>query len=124
MENTDKLTDKKNIKQFNCLTCNFTCIKKGDYNRHLTTRKHKNMTNTDNYKKNIIQKYSCECGKTYKHRQSLHNHKKTCSYINNTNNESEIDYEELYFKALKNNKEKICFKNLYLKLNIDLNTYL
>tara|TARA_Y100000022_G_scaffold123653_1_gene107113 strand:- start:386 stop:751 length:366 start_codon:yes stop_codon:yes gene_type:complete len=110
------------VEYYYCEDCNFRTYKLSDYNRHLATRKHKNMTNTDNYKKNIIQNYSCECGKTYKHRQSLHNHKKKCNNKNNENNNSDIDYEELYLKALKNNKEKICFKKLYLKLNIDLDT--
>ena len=31
-------------KKFVCENCNFKCSKKSDYNRHLSTRKHKMMT--------------------------------------------------------------------------------
>ena len=33
----------KNIDQFICETCDFKCCKKGDYNRHISTSKHKKM---------------------------------------------------------------------------------
>ena len=62
----------KNIYKFKCEYCDFKCIKKGDYNRHILTPKHKLMTNNDkNTSKNIIL-FECECGKSYKHRQNLH----------------------------------------------------
>ena len=71
----------KNIYKFKCEYCDFKCIKKGDYNRHILTPKHKLMTNNDkNTSKNIIL-FECECGKSYKHRQNLHTHKKKCSII-------------------------------------------
>ena len=39
---------------FFCENCDFNCIKKGDYTRHLSTNKHKNMENvTLTNKKNI-----------------------------------------------------------------------
>jgi len=30
----------ENIKKFVCVICDFSCCKKGDYNRHITTSKH------------------------------------------------------------------------------------
>ena len=83
----------KNAKQYNCETCNFKCSNKYDYNRHIATRKHQILTNTytncDNKTSNT---YTCDCGKKYKHRQSLNNHKKKCQYIDKEE-EAEIKEE-------------------------------
>jgi hypothetical protein len=80
---TDAL-EKKNAKKFYCQNCDFECCKKSNYEKHVLTPKHKNtdkiLTNT--YKKNATPQnifYICNCGKRYKHRQSLFNHKKKCS---------------------------------------------
>ena len=57
----------KNEQNFYCEFCNFKCIKKGDFNRHLNTAKHQKMENT--YQKNIFtsndKKFICDCGKSY-----------------------------------------------------------
>lgn len=106
------------VDYYYCEPCNYRTRILSCYNKHLITFKHGNLSN--NINENNNEKYKCLCGKVYKHRQTLHKHKKTCNYIPNENNNYEIDYKELYLKALENNKEKICFKKLYLKLNIDL----
>ena len=47
--------------------------------RHLSTAKHKILTHTDAKSSEYSGlSYLCECGKMYKHRQSLFNHKKIC----------------------------------------------
>ena len=67
----------KNAKTFLCDACDFKCSKQSDYMRHLMTLKHKILTNVDNKTpKNAT--YICDCGKEYKHRQSLYVHKKKC----------------------------------------------
>jgi hypothetical protein len=73
--------------KFSCLKCNFNCSKKGDYDRHMNTPKHKMLTNDVNnvYKKNIAP-YVCCCNRSYKHRQSYYRHKKSCTYAVNENN--------------------------------------
>ena len=67
--------------QFVCETCDFKCSKKGDWNRHILTAKHKNI---DILVKNIDdatskKHHTCLCGKEYQYRQSLSIHKKKCS---------------------------------------------
>jgi len=61
-----------------CEDCNYSTSKKSQYNRHLLTEKHKrviilNATSNDNFE--------CECGKIYKHKPSLYNHKRKCTSI-------------------------------------------
>ena len=72
----------KNAKKYICEACDFKCSKLSDYNRHVLTAKHEILTNTYintyNYPQKNAKAYSCECGKEYKHRQSLNNHKQIC----------------------------------------------
>ena len=76
------LTNKepKRAKIFECTICDFKCSKIGNFNRHLSTRKHKILTNTDKKEPKRATTFDCDCGKSYKHRQSLHAHKKTCTF--------------------------------------------
>jgi hypothetical protein len=70
---------------FSCEACHFICCKKSEWSRHVTTRKHLKLTNTDIKTPKLADKimfYYCECGNIYKHRQSLFNHKKKCHYKN------------------------------------------
>lgn len=72
----------KNIIYFECKKCHFTTCKKGDYNRHLQTLKHKNNEILINDETKVANKsFECICGKIYKHNQSLFNHKKKCVFI-------------------------------------------
>jgi hypothetical protein len=96
----------KNAKKFHCENCNFICSKKSNYDKHLMTSKHKNtdkiLTNTDAENAenaSVTNEFICECGNTYKHRQSLFNHKKKCSinekiieedFIHNNNQLNEL----------------------------------
>ena len=87
---------KKMQKNFYCECCDFTTSNKYNFDKHLSTTKHKNTTK---YNKNttILQEnarceevYICQCGKSYPYRGSLHNHKKRCMYSNNQNFFNEI----------------------------------
>ena len=69
----------KSANFFECIICDFNTCKKCDFNRHLKTIKHKNneiLINNSHERANKI--FACECGKVYKHNQSLYNHKKKC----------------------------------------------
>ena len=90
------MTDKNSPKVariFKCIYCHYICRKLSDYNKHLITRKHittyNQLTNTDAMAKTIA-KYECTCGNSYKHRQSLHNHKKKCSIAQGTNTQNMV----------------------------------
>jgi hypothetical protein len=67
-------------KKYCCDPCYYSSNSKKDFNKHLSTTKHLRLTSTDApTAKKIPPYFSCEtCGKKYKHRQSLFNHKKIC----------------------------------------------
>jgi hypothetical protein len=105
----------KSLSNFICEKCNYNTCKKTDFDKHLLTWKHKNhdimFTNVDINATNVAEKkFTCECGKDYKHRQSLYVHKKTCNYENSkeekTNNNHLVEY------LMKENSE---FKSLILE---------
>ena len=96
---TDILAPKNSIK-FYCKGCDFTCFKQSNFNKHILTLKHKNtdklLKNTDaeNAENAAMSDYFlCECGRQYKHRQSLWNHRKICPIHNSQleTNEAPID---------------------------------
>ena len=90
-----------------CEKCNYKTFKKNDYEKHLLTMKHTNLHNT--YKCDAIINYVCECGKEYKHRQSLYTHKKTCKGICDNDNvllpDSKDNMKELVLQLINQNSE-------------------
>ena len=78
----DNEKGQKSVDKFKCEKCKFVCSKKYDYDRHLSTLKHKMITN-GNEKGQKGATFICECGKNYKHSSGLSRHKKTCVFIKN-----------------------------------------
>ena len=107
-------TQKNSIK-FECKNCNFKTCKNNDYKRHLLTDKHKRLQNND---KSGVEnkKYICECGREYKYRQGLYNHRKTCKGEKKETaiieNEENVDYKSMFFEIIKKNNE---FQDLLMK---------
>ena len=66
---------------FNCILCDYECYKKSDYEKHLSTRKHRNTTNGEKIQQKSRQILECDCGKVYTHRASLYNHRRSCNAI-------------------------------------------
>jgi len=93
---------------YECQKCNFKCSKKSNYTTHLSTAKHKLLTeNADTAKA-----YICTCGKKYKHRQSLHTHKLLCAdgvEVNNNTNSIESSH---IVELIKQNNE---FKQMMIE---------
>ena len=103
----------KKINIFNCDICDFNCSKKGDYNRHITTRKHQLLNNTNNITSINIIPYTCDnCNKTYKHASSLWNHKQKCEYIKTIIDDDVVFDKNLVMKILNQNNE---FKELLIE---------
>jgi hypothetical protein len=137
---------------FRCETCHFNTGNKCNYLKHLDTRKHKTLTQTltkvdTNLVKDATPQFMCLCGKSYKHRQSLYAHKKTClkkdvnigetalehsnvnenNIINNSNNNNNNynndnnnynnDFKDLVCKMMIENNE---IKTMLIKENQEL----
>ena len=116
----------KSHEYFICEKCNFNTSHKSKYDRHLNTRKHKMLTSTDEKRHNTL--FICECGKSYKYRQSLSVHKKKCEFIKNNNNIDSIlplvkdtnsneELKSLVCKLINENNE---IKNSIMKENNEL----
>jgi len=104
----------KNSKKFNCETCNFICSNKQDYTRHLSTAKHKRITNDNGKTQKNSKSFICECGKTYIFSSGLSRHKQKCTYTTEeepkntiviTKEESNIDYKAMFIEVMKKNDE-------------------
>jgi len=111
----------KNAKIFYCELCDFTCSKQSNYNKHISTAKHKNATVCNNYATEKCQKmpnqYTCDCGKLYKERTALWRHKQKCKMIepdheiieniqdDNTNDNDTSSIKELFLTMMNENKE-------------------
>ena len=111
--NPNIITSKKHP-DFICLDCDFKCCKRGDYNRHIMTLKHNNLTNpnqiTSITSNHIIEQFNCICGKKYKHNSTLCKHKKGCSFKKKDTTDEEknnipIPDKDLIYTLLKQNTE-------------------
>ena len=73
----------KNPVIFCCEKCNYNTSSKKDFNKHLTTLKHKNRINDNKITKNN-NSFICEtCNKEYCYLSGLLRHKKKCNFISN-----------------------------------------
>lgn len=97
-------TSELSAQQYYCTKCNYGCSSKTDYNKHCNTAKH--ATDADTYTK-PTKTYTCACGTTYKHRQSLHTHKQKCVPQETTVNTPTIPHIDIPFvlDILKQNQE-------------------
>jgi hypothetical protein len=91
------MTDKNEFngtQKFHCVYCDYYTCRKSQNNRHLLTPKHKKtdkqLTNSDEQSsEGSIKVFKCECGKEYKHRQSIFNHKKKCKFHEESSTEDD-----------------------------------
>jgi len=89
--------------KFVCNICNYSTSNKKDYNKHLATIKHQKLTNNPN-NPHQSPNYTCTCGNSYKHRQSLYTHRMKCNNKSVNNNDQPIT-KELVLQLIQQNKE-------------------
>ena len=109
--------------KFYCKCCDYGTGKPSEYNKHLLTAKHEILTNTPAEISTAVKLFKCECGKRYKHRQSLNNHKKRCDYVSDIVDEDakedivdtgttggdgeDVDYKKLFMTLIKQKDSEI-----------------
>jgi len=112
--------EQKEQEEYFCEKCNFKCIKKFNWNRHLMTSKHKEEIFGKEQKEKKEKKeqiHICTCGKTYTNPSGLWKHKKVCKFdeiytISNINNLlNSADIGNLIQYLMKENSE---FKQLLI----------
>ena len=72
----------ENGMKFICNKCNFKTLYNSNYQKHLTTARHKMETFGNNKMEENGTVNKCTCGKNYKTRSGLWKHKKTCTLSN------------------------------------------
>ena len=106
----------KNADIYFCEYCDFKCCKKSNFLKHKMTLKHQNtdkiLTQKDIFnqsKHSSANTFICKCGKQYKHRQSLFNHKKKCNLEKIEKiekiEESSLNEKELIMTLLQQNNQ-------------------
>ena len=112
-------------KKYQCVFCDFISINKSDYKRHLSTDKHKRLTNANkNTEISENQVFTCNCGRIYKHKSSLSKHKSKCQYnldlvikTENKEHENKEELKSLIIKIMTDSSEKM---NILMNENKEL----
>ena len=102
---------------YECNVCDYHTSRESQYNRHLSTTKHKLRTNGTN-RTDLVHnnKFECECGKIYTARNSFWYHKQKCKGIKHEKtqvapSDPPVD-SSLVIELLKQNQE---FKELMIE---------
>ena len=120
LTNTDNLGPQK-LTKYCCEKCNYVTYRKSNYDIHILSPKHKNtdiiLTNTDaeSSTENTYSSFTCNCGKKYKHRQSLFSHKKKCTSENLTLTNYSEDSMNNEMQELKEFMKYLMKENLDMK---------
>ena len=107
--------------KYRCDGCDFNCIKKYDYERHLNTRKHKNnMNDIEKRQTEGNNMYVCHCGNIYKYQSGLYRHRKNCNQTSRQESTVKDDtdkddkYEMIIQMLMKENQD---FKQIIIDQN-------
>lgn len=109
-------SSEKSSEIFTCYCCDYKTSRKSQYERHLSTQKHKNRENDTNDTKKVPKSsevFICVCGKAYTHRQNLYRHQKSCKksdvntsqYLNNKMSVCDVTTRDVIQKLVHENTE-------------------
>ena len=121
MKQSETEKSPKVAQNYYCECCDYNTSKKCDYEKHLSTDKHKkreNETNETDLKQESLKKFVCFCNKSFNSRTSLWRHKNKC--IEAKTDEDPSD-KELIMMLIKQNSQLI-EKNAELVKNGTHNT--
>jgi len=96
----------KYAKKYCCKYCDFNACKKNDYDRHVSTQKHKNNISTTDDNEKHAKKHTCNyCEKEYNDRAGLWRHKKKCQDIICDIQQDDSSDKDLIMMLVKQNSE-------------------
>jgi len=105
---------RKSPVEFYCELCNFKCSHKRDYNRHLSTAKHKWKSDGNNGNKKSAQVFQCDiCDKRFKTNSGLWKHAQKCRQtmmnvvVSTTNESSDIDKRDEIIERLVSSSDEM-----------------
>ena len=107
MKQSETEKSPKVAQNYYCECCDYNTSKKCDYEKHLSTDKHKkreNETNETDLKQESLKKFVCFCNKSFNSRTSLWRHKNKC--IESKTDEDPSD-KELIMMLIKQNTQLI-----------------
>jgi len=115
-ESTDLATKnpEKSLFKFCCYNCDYNTSSKKDYDKHISTDKHKINKNQpicpeipNKSLLTIMKPYVCDCGKLYKDRSGLWRHSKTCLELDKSKDSNKDKYLENseYLEKIYNNPD-------------------
>jgi len=113
MKQNETYLVQKSSNKFSCELCHYSTCRKGQFERHLETDKHK-MKQNGTFETDLVQKSSenlqCICGICFNSRTTLWRHKKICNFENkinedNNNEEKCLTDKELIIMLVKQNTE-------------------
>ena len=97
----------KSSEIFCCELCDYSTSRKSQYDRHLSTDKHKlrengsKMVENDSELSQKVSHFECLCGNKYKYDSGYYRHKKKCNkHLNQENNMSEAEVALKYQEKL------------------------
>jgi hypothetical protein len=96
----------KVLENFYCEKCDYTTVRRSDYNKHLQSKKHND--NNGNMNDNKKLSYNCDCGKKYNFISGLSRHKKVCNGNKKDSiiiSDNKDEMKDLVFKLIKQNTE-------------------
>jgi hypothetical protein len=106
-QNETKISSESSEKYY-CEFCNYKTCRLSQYNRHLSTDKHKILTN-ETFETKKVHKGSanlqCICGIEFYSRTTLWRHKQICKNENKQHEENKINEETLIQYLMNENKE-------------------
>lgn len=107
MIKNDNLKVAKVVNNFYCNSCNYNCVRKYNFDKHLMTQKHKMITNGNAAGAKVATPTQsinkCNCGKVYKYSSGLSRHKHSCKFI--SQNTEETSNKQILELLVKQNKQ-------------------